>query len=107
MMFDLMIKGVSLTDDIGEFDVACKDGKIVEIAKSILGFFFSIYLFIFVISFKFEAPVESIIGFLHFSISSINIKLVRSADAILKNLTSLFRKIIDFLSNPVDKKSIL
>ena len=37
MMFDLMIKGVSLTDDIGEFDVACKDGKIVEIAKSILG----------------------------------------------------------------------
>ena len=25
MMFDLMIKGVSLTDDIGEFDVACKD----------------------------------------------------------------------------------
>ena len=36
-MFDLMIKGVSLTDEIGEFDVACKDGKIVEIAKSILG----------------------------------------------------------------------
>ena len=29
MMFDLMIKGVSLTDEIGEFDVACKDGKIV------------------------------------------------------------------------------
>jgi hypothetical protein len=39
MMFDLMIKGVSLTDDIGEFDVACKDGKIVEIAKSILTIF--------------------------------------------------------------------
>jgi len=36
-MFDLMVKGVSLTDEIGEFDVACKDGKIVEIAKSILG----------------------------------------------------------------------
>ena len=34
MMFDLMIKGASLADDIGEFDVACKDGKIVEIAKS-------------------------------------------------------------------------
>ena len=36
-MFDLMIKGASLTDDIGEFDIACKDGRIVEISKSISG----------------------------------------------------------------------
>ena len=36
-MFDLMIKGASLTDDEGEFDIACKDGRIVEISKSISG----------------------------------------------------------------------
>ena len=36
-MFDLMIKGASLTDDDGKFDIACKDGRIVEISKSISG----------------------------------------------------------------------
>ena len=36
-MFDLIIKRANLADGKGEVDIACQSGKIVEIAKSVLG----------------------------------------------------------------------
>ena len=58
------------------------------------------------ISFMFEAPVESIIGFLNLDIYSMNGLLVISDDDILKTSTKLFNSFADSKSNGVHKKSI-
>ena len=63
---------------------------------------------------NFDTKIDLINDFEHNSIflvnglyKSSNIKFVKSAEAILKNFTSLFKKIADFKSKGVDKKSTL
>ena len=72
-----------------------------------LNFFFFIYLYVSLISSRFDAPVEKMMGLLKLNILSIKGLFVISAEAILKYFTSLFKKSAELLSKGVDKKSTL
>ena len=58
------------------------------------------------ISLKFDAPVDKIIGFFFEAMASINGKLVISEEEILKTFNKGFKKLTDSKSNGVDKNSI-